>query len=109
MIDVVVQLPSTFNTIPSEKEIIKMVRKIGEELSEKCENELRKNGIYCVGQVENMTKDMFLDIYVNRGMHGQSSAFDLYNFVRNEMTEVHQVLQQLAYVYVNARTLSLGG
>lgn len=109
MINLVTSLSSSFNTVPSQSQILKMVSQISTELKENYSLELRKNGINDMLHIDSMLKSLFLDVYVDRGIHNRPSNKQLHDFIRNEMTEVHQVLTLLSDVYVQSRRISLHG
>lgn len=109
MINLITSLSSSFNTVPSQKQILKMVSQLSDELKENFSWELKKNGINDMMHLDSMLKNLFLDVYVDRGIHNRPSNKELHDFIRNEHTDLHQWLMLRANEYVHARDISLQG
>lgn len=109
MINLISSLDSFIKTVPSERQILKMVSSLSEDLKENHYIDLQKNGVYDMLHLDSSLKQLFLNVYVNRGFHGYGVDKNLHDFIRNEMTELHQVLLMLSDVYVNSRKISING
>lgn len=110
MINLISSLDSFIKTVPTERQILSMVNTLSKDLKENHSWDLRKNGINDMQHIDSSLKQLFLNVYVNRGFcSGYSVDKKLHDFIRNEMTELHQTLLMLSDIYVQSRRISLNG
>lgn len=110
-INLIASLNDNNFVIPTEQDCLNMLKEsVSKEIFNNYLTLLRENGIYLktLNDVSGNIQVLFKNCYVNHGFHG---GFDksLYDVIRNNLSNLHQIMQYLAELYKYARANKIYG
>lgn len=110
-INLIASLNDNNFVIPTEQDCLNMLKEsVSKEIFNNYLTLLRENGIYLktLNDVSGNIQVLFKNCYVNNGFHG---GFDksLYDVIRNNLSNLHQIMQYLAGLYRYARANKIYG
>lgn len=110
-INLITSLHGKISSIPTQQDCLNMINEsVSKEIFNNHLSLFRENGIYfkTLTEVSRDIKTLFLDCYVDRGFHS-SIHKSLHDVIRNNLSDVHQIMQYLAELYTYARANRIYG